>query len=386
MKNMKVDNRIKVLEVLVGASGLYGGVEQFVFENIKRFDERMDVDILFGNIKAKESQQTADIYDKFRVFELKTYNGKIFGALNTYKQLDEYLKKNNYDIIHVNTGSITFEMICMLGAKKNNISVRIAHSHSGKTDYSLLKKIYFKITRKIVWHYSTDRLACSQSAAMKLFGRVDGVEIIKNAVDISAYEFNIEKRNELRKKEGIGDNTLVLISVGNLQKIKNYKFMLEIISIIHKKRTDCKLWIIGDGDEKNELKKTIKDLNIEHYVTLWGTRNNVGELLQAADIYICTSFSEGLSMSIVEAQAAGLKVVASDSISKEHSVTNLINYLSLNEKSSYWADSILSLYDSGDVRCAHSQELIEEHYDIDYSSRWLQTFYINKIKRKEENA
>ena len=162
--------------------------------------------------------------------------------------------------------------------------------------------------------------------------------------------------------------------------------MLEIISIIHKKRTDCKLWIIGDGDEKNELKKTIKDLNIEHYVTLWGTRNNVGELLQAADIYICTSFSEGLSMSIVEAQAAGLKVVASDSISKEHSVTNLINYLSLNEKSSYWADSILSLYDSGDVRCAHSQELIEEHYDIDYSSRWLQTFYINKIKRKEENA
>ena len=73
-------------------------------------------------------------------------------------------------------------------------------------------------------------------------------------------------------------------------------------------------------------------------------------------------------------------------IHKSVLLNEVLNYLSLNEKSSYWADSIFSLYDSGDVRCAHSQELIEEHYDIDYSSRWLQTFYINNIKRKEENA
>ena len=382
MENKKANNRIKVLEVLVGASGLYGGVEQFIFENIRRFDKnKIEVDILFGNIKTTISQQTIDIYENFATYELKTYNGRLNGAIKTWKKINDHLKKNRYDIIHVNTGSITFEMICMLAAKRNSIPIRIAHSHSGKMDYSIKKKLFFKFAKKLVWNYSTDRFACSQRAAKALFGKTENVRIIKNAININDYKFNRTKRRELRNREGIKESTLVLITVGNLQKVKNHKFMIDVFYDIHKKELDSKLWIIGEGEERDKREEIIKKMNITDSVTLWGARNDVGLLLQAADIYICTSFSEGLSMSIIEAQAAGLKIFAPNNISKEHSVTDLISYLSLDEKPSSWAKHILSMYNIENERCDMSHKLKEAHYDIDYLSNWLQEFYINKEEK-----
>lgn len=136
----------------------------------------------FFVLNAIHSNQKNNGYKEYRMLICKLY---------------KVLSTNSYDIVHINTGSIAIQCICLIVSEKLGIPVRIAHSHSSPPKNNFFKEILFTICRKIIVAKSTYLFACSLSAGKRLFGKNsitnENFYLIKNAIDIKKYKFSPEK-------------------------------------------------------------------------------------------------------------------------------------------------------------------------------------------------
>ena len=129
-------------------------------------------------------------------------------------------------------------------------------------------------------------------------------------IDLSKFYPSKTVRNKYRKKFNILDGDMVLISVGELNKNKNHKVVIEALNDL--KKTNIKYFIVGRGKKEDELKILIKKYKLEKNVFLLGYREDVLPLLNMSDLFIFPSKREGLPLSLMEAMACGLPVICSD--------------------------------------------------------------------------
>ncbi|MNC38553.1 putative glycosyltransferase EpsF [compost metagenome] len=99
--------------------------------------------------------------------------------------------------------------------------------------------------------------------------------------------------------------------------------------------------------------------------------------MQAMDAFVFPSLYEGLGIVVIEAQASGLFCVVADTIPKDTNISGIVEFISLNESSIYWAGKILDLRNNY-KRTNLVNELIQSGYDIKQTSYWLQRFYLEK--------
>lgn len=378
---------IKVLQICVGGTE-FGGVENFLYQYYLHINqENIHFDFLFCSQNSIKSKMNESVFRGSHFFVLNAIHSN--QKNNGYKEyrmlickLYKVLSTNSYDIVHINTGSIAIQCICLIVSEKLGIPVRIAHSHSSPPKNNFFKEILFTICRKIIVAKSTYLFACSLSAGKRLFGKNsitnENLYLIKNAIDIKKYKFSPEKRIEVRNEKHIGEDEWICCYVGRLDNNKNPFFLLDVFSELHKQISGSKLWIIGDGELKNQIQCRIRELKLYNAVTLYGIRNDVNKLLQAADIFIFPSKHEGLSISVIEAQASSLFIVASDSISKEHKLTNSIYFLSLHLNAKEWANFIIQYFQNFQ-RQDQTENLISSGYDISSASFKLEKLYLNVI-------
>ncbi len=134
--------------------------------------------------------------------------------------------------------------------------------------------------------------------------------VIPNGVDLS--RFNGLSRVDIRTQLGIC-NEKVILFVGRLSPIKGLKYLLAAMKIIADRDRNVKLFLVGDGEEREYLKELVRNLNIKQHVTFIGKVPNekVPEYMVASDIFVLPSLSEGFPVVTLEAMAAGLPIVAS---------------------------------------------------------------------------
>ena len=133
---------------------------------------------------------------------------------------------------------------------------------------------------------------------------------IYNGIPTEGYQPSSSIRANIRSALRVISDQPVIGTVGNLYPVKGQTFLLQAMSAIVRHRPDCWLIIAGRGDLESTLKREAKELGIERNVLFLGYRADVTELLQAMDVFVLPSLSEGLSLSILEAMAAGKPVVA----------------------------------------------------------------------------
>lgn len=109
-----------------------------------------------------------------------------------------------------------------------------------------------------------------------------------------------------------GNNIGKILIVGRLNPVKNHSLALQIVKKCISQGLPISLNIIGDGPCKTDIENQIAALDLQNYVTLMGDRNDVQELLANADLFLLTSFSEGHSIALLEACAAGLPAIVSN--------------------------------------------------------------------------
>lgn len=138
------------------------------------------------------------------------------------------------------------------------------------------------------------------------------LKTIINGVDTDRFlPVTREQKNSLRVKNRLTSDDLVLGTVCRLDPIKDLPFMISCMPGIIQEVPKAKLIIVGEGPDRDNLKKLICKLRLDQHVILWPRRNDIEVVMPQFDVYVCTSLSEGTSMTILEAMACGLPVVAS---------------------------------------------------------------------------
>ena len=168
---------------------------------------------------------------------------------------------------------------------------------------------------------------------------------------------------------------MVIGHVGRLTAVKNHRFLLEIFEQILKKNSQARLLLVGGGELDHEIHTLVAEKGLQDSVIFTGIRSDVNCMMQAMDVFVFPSIFEGLPVTLVEAQTAGLPCVISDCIPKESILVNdLVDAVSLAESAEKWADLVLKL--------AHqpkrdTQDLIKaKGFDIAENARWLEEFYL----------
>lgn len=285
-----------------------------------------------------------------------------------------------YKILHAHA---ELNLWPLMIAKKLGIPTRIAHSHNAKTTINL-KYFFFLYEKARIKNYCTDMFMCSTPAGIWTFGKdavnLGKVKFIKNGIETERFVYNEQVRTNKRRQLDIGDK-FVVGHVGRFMQQKNHTFLVDIFNEIHKKNPKSVLMLISDGRLMDEIKAKVHRLRLDDSVMFLGNRGDVNELMQAMDVFLFPSLWEGLPLTGIEAQTAGLPVVMSDVITDEVCVTENTYRMSLKENAGAWANKVLHVckdFQRSDVR----KQVVDAGFDIRTTTAWLQDFYINRAMER----
>ena len=155
--------------------------------------------------------------------------------------------------------------------------------------------------------------------------------VMPNAIDPQVYVYNENNRNKYRAILGV-QSAFTIIHIGRFAPQKNHRFLLTFFANLSKEMPDVKLVMVGDGPLKADMELYTEQAGITEKVLFLGQRNDVPELLQAADLFVLPSLYEGLPIACLEAEAAGLPCLVSDEITKEICLSNDIQLLSIDDE------------------------------------------------------
>lgn len=369
---MEQDSTVRILHV-IGVMNR-GGAETMVM-NLYRNINRDKVQFDFVEHTAERAVFDDEIEQLGgRIYHCPKFTGKNYFAYR--KWWDDFFKTtgSDYQIVHGHIGSTA--AIYLAAAKKYG-KYTIAHSHNTNGNISA-KEIMYRALSQRVRNVADFFFACSNPAGRDRFGNKIEIQILNNAIDTNQYAFSKAVRDEVRKEFNLSDE-LVVGHVGRFSGQKNHDFLIDIFAQIKKEKPTTKLLLVGDGAEKNNIKNKVHQLQLDDSVIFTGVRSDVNRLLQAMDIFIFPSLFEGLPVTMVEAQAAGLPCVISDKVPDECIITdNLVTIKSLSDSCEEWARHILSKVNT--VRIDTSDQIKEHGFDISETSKWLEEFYIEKSK------
>lgn len=300
--------------------------------------------------------------------EVREMGGRIYRAMpirpNTYhkyfKFLDTFFQEHASEYIAVHAHIQENSGFAFKYAAKYGILNRISTSHiaDAPIDYKYPFRLYASY---FLNKYVTKRLACGERAGKTLYGK-RAFKVFPNAIDSSLFRYNEDVRNAVRNELGIG-NSFVIGNTARLSSVKNHMFMLDILSEIIKTKKDVVMLFLGEGDERPNIERQIEAKHLQEYVRLLGVRPDVYRIIQAYDIFLFPSKLEGLPVSVIEAQAAGLKCFLSDIIDKSVDITGDITFMSLDNSAVAWADKIVSgiPYERKDNKA----KIVKAGYDVE---------------------
>lgn len=136
--------------------------------------------------------------------------------------------------------------------------------------------------------------------------------VIPNGIKVAQYAFDAGARSRLRCEWGIADDEVLWGSVGRLDRVKGFDWLVEAFCEARKSLPNIRLAVAGQGPEREQLERTCADLGCAQAVTWLGLRADVPQVLSAFDFYVQPSRNEAAPLSVLEALASGLHVVASD--------------------------------------------------------------------------
>lgn len=352
-----------------------GGLETMLMNVYRQIDrQQMQFDFLVHRMERGH-------YDD----EIEEMGGRIYrlppirpGSYRMYfRRLHQFFAVHpEYRIVH---SHINENSGFVLGAaKRAGVPCRIAHSHL--SDLGLDVKLPFRLyARYVMRGQPSHYFACSHQAGRWLFGEAHPVTVLPNAVDVEQFRCNPSVRREVREELGAGER-LVIGHIGRFNKQKNHHFLLEIFHALYQKHPESMLVLAGDGPLRPVIEKKVRKFGLESHVAFLGVRKDVSRLMQGFDVFLFPSLFEGLPVVMVEAQAAGLRCIVADTITREADVSGRVEFYSLRQSAEAWADRILS--GSFERRDA-SEELSSKGYDIKKMSRWLTEFYLTHMESGE---
>lgn len=294
------------------------------------------------------------------------------------KGVKEIFEKEHYDIVHVHSPIVG--VICLKVAKRYGCRIRIVHYHSSLKAEEKRKLLRNTILYSISGKLATNYIACSLSARKCGPKSARNIKIIYNGIDCKKYKFNKSEREKIREDLNVSDR-YVVGCVARISAPKNPLFIIDVFETLYELDNKYVLLIAGDGPLMEDMQLYVKNKQCASAVLLLGRRDDVPSLLSAFDVFFLPSLYEGFPVSILEAQAAGLTCVMSNTITDEVSVFEENEYIDLNENVQVWANRIdACVKNKSRERAISYLSVSESGFGISSASKKLEEYYIDLIE------
>jgi len=356
--------RKKVLHVL-GQLNI-GGIESWLVDFVNKTHQDYEYHFIVDRPeKGYYEQHLTDLGCK--IYHISSPKNK----LSYIKDLYTTIKKINPDICHSHV-SFTNGIVSLV-SRVCGVDKMISYSHSDRRGFYNNKgfagKVLINMQILLTNVFSNYKTAVSRESALCHYKKINGVNIIPCGKDFSDLLRIEEKLDRKQFKFGVAD--FVLINVGRLTTVKNQSFLIKLLPQLDER---YKLLIVGDGNLYKELMILVKELNVGHRVFFAGASKDVLRILRdVADLFLFPSHNEGLGLAAIEAQAAGLPVIASSSIPAAVCLTS--DYYSIDiSNSSAWIDKIKDLSNKNNQKSVNA-DICSGRYSISNNIRSIEEIY-----------
>jgi glycosyltransferase involved in cell wall biosynthesis len=139
----------------------------------------------------------------------------------------------------------------------------------------------------------------------------DKVEVVRSGLDLEAF-VNATRRAEIRTELHLNDDQHLVVYVGRLRPVKGVEYGIKAFASAVSQRPNIHLALAGEGEQFDHLKNLANELNVHEKVTFLGVRNDLPDLLSAADSILMPSLNEGFPRTAIEAMAAGKPIIATN--------------------------------------------------------------------------
>lgn len=291
----------------------YGGVEKYVIDIANRLDRQKFIPVIFTFKKGGPLKQHLESDITVHEFNKRKGNDPVFPF-----HLAGLLKKEAVDVLHSNNWSTFVESVI---ARKIAAIPVLLHAQHGieknEAKQESPRKRFFRNRLRFISSLMCDCVVVVSQATRDFVCKEWGtstqkVTLIYNGVDVDSFLQRDIEGEQLRSSLQISKDDIVIGSVGRLMPVKNYPCLVKAFSKISSSQDNVRLMLIGDGNQYGELRRLANSMGLDDKVIFLGQRSDVKKLLSVLDIFVLPSFSEGVSLALLEAMAAEIPVVATN--------------------------------------------------------------------------
>lgn len=346
------------------------GISNVILSHIKSLNSMNDICThitQWGDVDGRYKQS----FEEYNVIPYDVPSRKE-DVLSYVRSLKRILKCGKFDIIHIHGNSGTMAIEAWLAKKYTNARI-IAHLHNSSCSHPLLYGPNSLLTR-IMKRKADCLVACSQKAGEWLYKKK--YVVMPNAIDLERFTYNEQARREIRSKYHIGKDEFVIGHIGLFNEQKNHKFLVNVFFEYLKINPKSRLFLVGAGEQVDEIKSLAKTLNIYDNIIFSGNQEDVSPYYSAFDSFVFPSLWEGLGIVTIEAQANGLGVLCSLAVPPEVKFSDHVCFKDVQDGAAAWAVSIDELRTrSCNRKAAPLEEMKRNGYDINGQPRFLRELY-----------
>lgn len=293
---------IQVLHLIKGLGP--GGAEQLLVNQARATDAGSSVDVAYlvswkdHNVGALESAGWSTVCLRSdRAWDLRFV-----------PRLRRLLASGRYDVVHGHSplvAAITRLVLRTIPKSKRPASVYTEHNEWGrhKSATRSLNRRTIRLENKV--------LAVSDGVRSSMSADLD-VEVLIHGIDLRTVASQRSYRHDVRAELGIQDDEIVIGTVANFRREKAYEIMLEAAASVTDTHPHVRFVSVGQGPLEGEIRAHHERLALGDRFLLLGYRDDATRVMSAFDLFTLSSLHEGLPVSLMDAMALGLPVVATD--------------------------------------------------------------------------
>lgn len=376
-----MEKQLKILHIM---SGFGGGISSFIRNKAEYMvSENIQFDVVTYDECSKDFkeaiQQTGGTI--YTMVNPKTNGWRAFKDSFT-----SVLKENTYDIIYCHLNGYRVLPYYYYSRKYSKAPFYV-HAHTSYYPKSMLskqKQLNIRIDQSINRKVSDKIVGCGSLSIKNIFGQTvkeEDMVVIPNSVEVERFIKESNQRDKLRKINRanfhLSEDELVIGHIGRLEKVKNHELTIELAEQIKKNQLKMKILIIGEGNREAELKARVEEKGLKDIITFTGRVSPIEDFYPALDVLVLPSFAEGLPTVVVEAQASGVPVVMSNTVTEEVDLGfGMLETVPLNAEPLIWLKAIEKMQEALIPEASVREQTIKEKKFSNKASANLYTDFL----------
>lgn len=309
---------------------------------------------------------------------LFTYKKNKLKLINLVLAIIKICKKESISIIHIHDSTALNAGLLAMKFLSKSTSLILSRKRNNPIKNKFLNRYKYS-------HPNIKKIISVSKAVEVIFDNIipdkERLLTIYDAIDVSKFT-NKESQNLLHKEFNFSPETKIIGNIAGLTKQKDiYTFIDTAKKIKEKDNTNSsiKFILIGDGSLKNDLISYIKSVNLENDIFFTGYRNNVTDLLPEFDVFLITSITEGLPLTVYEAFACKVPVVATKAGGIHEVITNgETGFLAKIKDSEILSEQVLKILPHSELKekiRTNAFNLVKKNHDLSVMKDNYYTFY-----------